>query len=108
VKGVYYQSELLGQKITYITPHRYPQQLPADVDYRVMCTFLDFYLTLLKFVNFKLYLGAGLVYPPEQKQQGGGYLGYELKELPRGEKEDDGKYVIDEKFRNIEEEAINQ
>lgn len=40
------------------------QVLPADVDYRVMCTFLEFYQTLLQFVNFKLYHTIGIQYPP--------------------------------------------
>lgn len=40
------------------------QVLPADVDYRVMLTFLEFYSTLLQFVNFKLYHTLGVRYPP--------------------------------------------
>jgi pescadillo protein len=39
-------------------------QIPADVDVRVMLTFLELYQTLLGFVFFKLYADAGLVYPP--------------------------------------------
>ena len=38
--------------------------LPTDVDYRVMLTFLEFYQTLLQFVNFKLYSTLGVRYPP--------------------------------------------
>lgn len=40
------------------------QVLPSDVDYRVMLTFLEFYSTLLQFVNFKLYHTLGVRYPP--------------------------------------------
>ena len=40
------------------------QVLPTDVDYRVMLTFLEFYQTLLQFVNFKLYNTLGVRYPP--------------------------------------------
>ncbi len=40
------------------------QVLPTDVDYRVMLTFLEFYQTLLQFVNFKLYNTLGVCYPP--------------------------------------------
>lgn len=65
IKGIYYQAEIMGQKVTYIAPYKYPPNLPIDVDYRVMCTFLDFYITLMKFVNFKLYGTLGYVYPPD-------------------------------------------
>ena len=64
IKGVYYQAEIHGQAITWLVPHRFVQQLPSDVDYRVMWTFLEFYETLLKFVFFKLYHDRGLFYPP--------------------------------------------
>lgn len=40
------------------------QVLPPDVDYRVMITFVEFYQTLLQFVNFKLYHTIGSSYPP--------------------------------------------
>jgi len=40
-------------------------QNPADVDFKVMATFLEFYTTLLGFVNYKLYSDLGLVYPPK-------------------------------------------
>ena len=40
------------------------QVLPTDVDYRVMLTFLEFYQTLLQFVNYKLYNTLGVRYPP--------------------------------------------
>ena len=43
VKGIYYQAEVCGQTVTWITPHALSQHLPEDVDYRVMVTFLEFY-----------------------------------------------------------------
>lgn len=64
VKGVYYQAEVGGQNITWLTPHSTSQVLPSDVDFRVMLTFLEFYKTLTGFVNFKLYHDLGLRYPP--------------------------------------------
>ena len=77
IKGIYYQCEILGQKITYIVPFKYPANLPIDVDYRVMVTFLDFYTVLLKFVNFKLYSSLNLAYPPTQNDSTT-YQGYHL------------------------------
>ena len=40
------------------------QVLPMDVDYRVMLTFLEFYHTMLQFVNYRLYHFLGVRYPP--------------------------------------------
>ncbi|KAJ1695495.1 hypothetical protein LUZ63_012193 [Rhynchospora breviuscula] len=64
VKGIYYQAEVQGQKITWLTPHALQQVLTDDVDFNIMLTFLEFYETLLKFVNFKLYHSINVKYPP--------------------------------------------
>ena len=47
-----------------LTPHALAQTLPEDVDYRVMLTFLEFYLAMMGFVNYKLYHDNQLRYPP--------------------------------------------
>lgn len=64
VKGIYYQAEVEGQKITWLTPHTLQQVLTDDVDFNVMLTFLEFYETLLAFVNFRLYHSINVKYPP--------------------------------------------
>ncbi|CAM0949343.1 unnamed protein product [Alopecurus aequalis] len=64
VKGIYYQAEVQGQTITWLTPHALQQVLTDDVDFNVMLTFLEFYETLLGFVNFKLYHSINVNYPP--------------------------------------------
>ncbi|KAJ4786199.1 hypothetical protein LUZ62_037445 [Rhynchospora pubera] len=64
VKGIYYQAEVQGQKITWLTPHALQQVLTDDVDFNIMLTFLEFYETLLGFVNFKLYNSINVKYPP--------------------------------------------
>lgn len=64
-----------------------------DVDYRVMCTFLDFYIVLLKFVNFKLYSSLGLQYPPLEIDNSS-YQGYEFAKISDATEEDE-KYKID-------------
>lgn len=77
IKGVYFQAEVQGQSITWVVPHRFSQDLPRDVDYRTMLTFLEFYENFLGFVNFKLYHGMGLAYPPRldlEKDQEGAHL----------------------------------
>ncbi|CAN6292145.1 unnamed protein product [Urochloa humidicola] len=64
VKGIYYQAEVQGQKITWLTPHALQQVLTDDVDFNVMLSFLEFYETLLGFVNFMLYHSININYPP--------------------------------------------
>lgn len=64
VKGVYYQARLFGKDVTWLVPHKFSQELPDEVDYAVMLTFLEFYEVLLHFVNLRLYKEAGLFYPP--------------------------------------------
>ncbi|CAN1263296.1 Pescadillo homolog [Linum perenne] len=64
VKGIYYQAEVEGQKITWLTPHAMQQVLPDDVNFTVMLTFVEFYENLLSFVNFKLYHSINVKYPP--------------------------------------------
>uniref|UniRef100_A0A663DV14 Pescadillo homolog n=1 Tax=Aquila chrysaetos chrysaetos TaxID=223781 RepID=A0A663DV14_AQUCH len=65
IKGIYYQAEVLGQPVTWITPYTFAHDHPTDVDYRVMATFTEFYTTLLGFVNFRLYHSLNLLYPPK-------------------------------------------
>ncbi|KAG2710445.1 hypothetical protein I3760_04G027300 [Carya illinoinensis] len=65
VKGIYYQAEVEGQKVTWLTPHALQQVLPEDdVDFNVMLTFLEVYETLLTFANYHLYHSINVKYPP--------------------------------------------
>jgi pescadillo protein len=65
IKGIYYQATIQGQDILWLVPYRFNQRVTGDVDFRIMGTFVEFYQTLLGFVNFRLYTTAGLVYPPK-------------------------------------------
>jgi pescadillo protein len=65
IKGYYFQAEIMGQKVTWIMPHKLAYQTPDDVDFRIMSTFVEFYSVMLGFVNFKLYQNIGLFYPPK-------------------------------------------
>ena len=65
IKGIYYQATIQGQDIMWLVPYRFVQQVSAEVDYRIMSTFVEFYCTLLGFVNYRLYTTIGLVYPPK-------------------------------------------
>jgi len=64
IKGCYLQAKVQGQDVTWLVPYEFGQNLPDDVDYRVMMTFLEFYETQLHFINYKLYGSLGLKYPP--------------------------------------------
>ena len=64
IKGIYYQATIQGQDIMWLVPYRFVQRVTQDVDYRIMGTFVEFYCTLLGFVNYRLYTSIGLVYPP--------------------------------------------
>ena len=69
VKGIYYQAEILGENVTWLSPHPFTQAIPKEVDLRVMITFLEFYEVFLRFVFFKLYHSLQLKYPPVIDQQ---------------------------------------
>ena len=75
VKGIYYQAEVQGQDVLWLVPYKFVQRVTGDVDFRIMGTFVDFYTTLLGFVNYRLYTAIGLVYPPKfdakSDEQGG-------------------------------------
>jgi pescadillo protein len=78
IKGIYYQATIQGQDILWLVPYRFNQRVTGDVDFRIMGTFVEFYQTLLGFVNFRLYNSVGLVYPPKfsaASDEQGGELG---------------------------------
>ncbi|CAN0141374.1 unnamed protein product [Ectocarpus sp. 12 AP-2014] len=64
IKGIYFQAEVMGQPVTWVTPHMFTTRYPRDVDFTIMMTFLEFYETLLKFAMFKLFHTLDLRYPP--------------------------------------------
>eukprot|EP01134_Creolimax_fragrantissima_P001577 CFRG1577T1 len=96
IKGVYYQAEIMGQTITWIAPYNFNQKVPDDVDFRVMLTFLEFYTTMMGFVNYKLYNSINIHYPPaldvsrESADAGLGSLVLEKAEKKDTKSEDEG------------------
>ena len=62
IKGIYYQIELMGVKITWLAPYQFNQRLPFDIDYKVIGTFREFYTALLRFVNYRLFTDLGIPY----------------------------------------------
>ena len=65
IKGFYFQAEVHGEAVTWITPHDFVIPNMAEVDVRVMKSFTEFYVHLLGFVNYRLYTLNSLVYPPK-------------------------------------------
>lgn len=67
IKGIYYQATIQGQDILWLVPYKFvlgSGGVGDVVDWRIMATFVEFYTTLLGFVNFRLFTSIGLVYPP--------------------------------------------
>ena len=54
----------MGQNVTWVAPYQFNQRLPFDIDYKIIGTFMEFYLSLLRFVNYKLYKDLEMDYPP--------------------------------------------
>ncbi|CAK7206428.1 mRNA-binding ribosome synthesis protein nop7 [Sporothrix eucalyptigena] len=78
IKGVYFQANIQGETVTWLVPYKFNQRVVGDIDFRIMGTFVEFYMTLLGFVNFRLYTSIGLKYPPkfdQTKDDGAGELG---------------------------------
>lgn len=65
IKGIYYQANIQGEDILWLVPYKFNQRIVGDVDFRIMGTFVEFYMTLLGFVNYRLYTSIGLKYPPK-------------------------------------------
>jgi len=63
IKGVYMEASIQNCKVRWVIPHAFTQNIPKDVDFRVMATFFEFYETLTGFVLFKLYNDLGVRYP---------------------------------------------
>ena len=56
---------VIDQTVTWIVPHpAFTYESPQGVDLRLMSIFVEFYTTMLGFVNFRLYHKLNLKYPP--------------------------------------------
>jgi pescadillo protein len=57
----------MGEEITWLNPFSHPQKITYDIDYEIMNDFLELYISLMQFVNFKLFKDVGLDYPPPEE-----------------------------------------
>ena len=56
---------VIGKTVTWTVPHpAFTYESPQGVDLRLMSIFVEFYTTMLGFVNFRLYHKLNLKYPP--------------------------------------------
>ncbi|KAF8640692.1 hypothetical protein AX17_000348 [Amanita inopinata Kibby_2008] len=112
IKGVYYQAEIMDQPVTWLVPYQFTQQVPFDVDVRVMLTFLELYQTLLGFVFFKLYADAGLVYPPPldttKDEKGNGIGAFSLHFSTYVANKDGSQKVVEVDGRKISGKNVRQ
>ncbi|ROW18244.1 hypothetical protein VPNG_00439 [Cytospora leucostoma] len=97
IKGIYYQATIQGEDILWLVPYKFNQRVLGDVDFRIMGTFVEFYMTLLGFVNYRLYSATGLKYPPkfdQSKDDQGGELGaFTLEGINIAAKQDEPKQL---------------
>ncbi|EOO03234.1 putative pescadillo development protein [Phaeoacremonium minimum UCRPA7] len=97
IKGIYYQANIQGEDVLWLVPYKFNQRVVGDVDFRIMGTFIEFYMTLLGFVNFRLYTSLGLKYPPkfdQSKDDQAGELGaFTLEGINIAAKEDEPKQL---------------
>eukprot|EP00993_Chasmostoma_nieuportense_P005762 NODE_637_length_1988_cov_176.296077_g590_i0.p1 GENE.NODE_637_length_1988_cov_176.296077_g590_i0~~NODE_637_length_1988_cov_176.296077_g590_i0.p1 ORF type:complete len:637 (-),score=205.53 NODE_637_length_1988_cov_176.296077_g590_i0:76-1929(-) len=54
VKGIYYEADIDSVRTVWMVPYFFSIKMPSEVDGNVMITFLEFYLTFLEFVMFRL------------------------------------------------------
>ncbi|MCL4125144.1 UNVERIFIED_CONTAM: hypothetical protein GTU68_061146, partial [Idotea baltica] len=64
IKGYFYRAHIQGQEVTWMIPHPFTPERNINSDVRVMRVFMEFYCTMLSFVNFKLFQSLNLYYPP--------------------------------------------
>lgn len=97
IKGIYYQANIQGEDVLWLVPYKFNQRVVGDVDFRIMGTFVEFYMTLLGFVNYRLYTSVGLKYPPKfdkSKDDQGGELGaFTLEGVNIAAKQDEPKQL---------------
>jgi len=96
----------MGQLITWVAPYQFTQQLPFDVDFNIMSTFLEFYIALLNFANFKLYSDFKMQYPPPAEAYDDLYLNNDYVHKTQehcGRMLEKEEYGISEEFKDAPE-----
>jgi pescadillo protein len=122
IKGCYFQATVCGQTITWLQPYKFNMDSEsADVDFRVLSTFLEFYQTQLHFVLYRLFTSAGLRYPPVVDSRAdsadSGLTSLKLQRISAGEEittenamsqqEQRSRSHLRKKLKTIEDDSMN-
>ncbi|KRZ34234.1 Pescadillo -like protein [Trichinella pseudospiralis] len=104
IKGIYFQADVMGNSVTWIVPHDRCIEDTYEVDMSVMTSFIDFYMTMMGFVNFRLYRSIGLHYPPAiGKKVGSKHTVFCKNEgIREGDESDSVQKELIERMRSIE------
>ena len=83
----------MGQIVTWVVPHSFAHDKPQNVDMRLMSIFVEFYTTMLGFVNFRLFHNLNLHYPPALV--GMAHVGDDVQAVAAGADNGDGEALKD-------------
>ncbi|MCQ2817356.1 MAG: hypothetical protein MJ252_08845, partial [archaeon] len=98
IKGIYLNIEIQGNKITWLSPMNHPQKISYEVDYDIMSSFLELYLNLMKFVNFRLFKDIGLTYPPPEENSDTMFFGFNALDIRK----------FQEKYKENNKDLLNK
>ena len=108
IKGIYLTCEINGEEITWLNPFSHPQKITYEIDYEIMNDFLELYISLMQFVNFKLFKDIGLDYPPPEENFDIPFFGFNslnIKQLQ--EKALEKNLGIEDNIKDNNENEIN-
>lgn len=122
IKGCYFQATVCGQTITWLQPYKFNiDSGSADVDFRVLSTFLEFYQTHLHFILYRLFTSVGFRYPPSIDSRAdcadSGLASLKLQRISAGEdvvadntvskQEQRSRSHLKKKLKTMEEDTTN-
>ena len=109
-KGYYYTAIVCGVPVTWMVPHQFSIEKNEAVDFNVLHEFLSFYVVLMKFINYKLYTTAGLVYPPTIEMRNGvEHIGtVQLERLMTTNKKSENKMIEPIETNDIDVQQLNE
>ena len=110
IKGIYLTCEIMGEEITWLNPFSHPQKITYDIDYEIMNDFLELYISLMQFVNFKLFKDIGLDYPPPEENFDIPFFGFNSLNIKQLQEKAQEKKIGDEtgEIKDPKEKVTNE